>query len=588
MSKRKRGTPRPPAQPNQPGSLGSESQVERDLPEGDAAAEFAAPVEYRPIDLELEYGATEAPHEKDLTGLMKAWRKGRATTNIFEVLQDGYVAIFALAMFGAMIANLIIRTQQNASACVSESCLAGRTIVPWATIAGFMALALFASRLFGPVLASAAEGFWLFDAPIRRSRLLGGRLVAIVVGSGLIGAGLGALVALITGSAAPGVGMWAAATGLGAAGCVAFAAAEQGASRTRLVRVAQALFSAIGIGALLLVVAITAGWLPTTFVSLDARSLLVPSVVAAAGMLVLVLSIVVAARRLGDIHRARLVSGGALVSGMQGAAFALDLGLMRDILVEREAVARGRVKPRRGHGKGTTALVWRDLQRLLRFPLPLVTLAVTAVVPYAVDALGLGMINTLLSGIVLCFALVPVMGQLRVLSRTPGLARTMPFSTSQMRTAAMVVPAVLALLWSAAVIPAYMGLSTSDAAHRSPADAAQVALVSGLAGLLGAVRWVTAGSAKFDTPMMATPMGAMPPSLIFNLIRGFDMVILITAPILFNIGPIWSLAIAAVIFLFLRSGGINREDLMEQQAEQQRQLQAAKQQQNKEKIRVRR
>ena len=38
-------------------------------------------------------------------------------------------------------------------------------MLPWAAFAAAVALALAASRLFGPVLASAAEGFWLLDAP---------------------------------------------------------------------------------------------------------------------------------------------------------------------------------------------------------------------------------------------------------------------------------------------------------------------------------------------------------------------------------------------------------------------------------------
>ena len=56
--------------------------------------------------------------------------------------------------------------------------------------------------------------------------------------------------------------------------------------------------------------------------------------------------------RLGRIRRARLLSGGALVSGISGAFFALDIGLARDIVVERRAIERGHVRPRRGKGVG--------------------------------------------------------------------------------------------------------------------------------------------------------------------------------------------------------------------------------------------
>ena len=45
-----------------------------------------------------------------------------------------------------------------------------------------------------------------------------------------------------------------------------------------------------------------------------------------------------AARRLEEFHSLKLTSGGSLVSGLQGAMFGLDLGLMRDILVDRKAL----------------------------------------------------------------------------------------------------------------------------------------------------------------------------------------------------------------------------------------------------------
>ena len=61
--------------------------------------------------------------------------------------------------------NVVIRAQRVVSECSSESCLSARTVLPWAALALSVALALAVSRLFGPVLASAAEGFWLLDTP---------------------------------------------------------------------------------------------------------------------------------------------------------------------------------------------------------------------------------------------------------------------------------------------------------------------------------------------------------------------------------------------------------------------------------------
>ena len=115
--------------------------------------------------------------------------------------------------------------------------------------------------------------------------------------------------------------------------------------------------------------------------------------------MLLAVSLVLAVLRLGRIRRTRLVSGGALVRGISGAFFALDFGLARDIVVERRAVAVGSVRPKRGRGLGRQALVWREWQRLLRFPQPLFMLAVTLVVPYACDALGMSTLTPVVAAL---------------------------------------------------------------------------------------------------------------------------------------------------------------------------------------------
>jgi hypothetical protein len=526
--------------------------------------------------------APDAVDEKELHDLVKEWRHGRATRRLLDAIQDAYVTIFSVAMIGAMVTNLVLQAQANVANCAADSCLSARTLVPWAALAGAFALTLGLSRLFGPVLASAAEGFWLMDAPISRRRLLGGRLVLAVSAAGGIGALLGGLIAALTGSAPLAIGLWALANGLGCAALIAFAAAEQGIERHQLVRAVQGVFAGLGIATMLLVVSIAAGWV--RFAMGTDLSVPIASVVSGLGLVVLVAALLLAFRRLDQIRRARLLSGGSLVSGMQGAMFALDFGLVRDILVERDAVARGHVKPTKGRGVGLTALVWRDLQRVVRFPRSLIGLVISLVVPYAVDALGLAALTPFLSGLVLVAVLVPFLSTLRVLSRTGGLARMFPFKTSQLRTAAMVVPFSLAFVWQLAAIPAFIGISSAGA-ERAPADAVLVSLATGMAGLLGAVRWVTAKPVDFKTPMVATESGALPPTLIFNLFRGFDMVALITAPVMFGASPVWSLLLAAVVFIGLR-GTFNMEELRAEQEVLQREAAAAKAQRAGEKIKI--
>ena len=541
-------------------------------PEPSAPAAVVEPAEPEQTFWFLPDTPPEPVDERDLHEAMKQWRHGRATRTIGEAIQNAYVAIFTIVMIGAMITNLVLKAQSSMAGCAELSCQSARTLVPWATWFALLGLALGVSRLFGPVLVSAAEGFWLMDAPIERSRLLSGRLRLAVLAFGLIAAVLGALTAALSGSSPLEIALWALADGLGAAGVTAFAAAEQTRERVRLTRLVQTVLATLALATLLLTVAVAAGWL--TLALPQETSLLVPAVAAALGLVLLIVELLAARRRLDQIRRARLVSGGSLVAGMQGAMYALDFGLVRDIVVERAAVERGHVNPTPGRGVGLQALLWRDLQRLTRFPRPLVGLAASVVAPYALDALGMTTLNPFISGLILVVVLVPFMSMLRVLSRTGGLARMFPFRTSQVRTVAMVVPLLLALAWQVATVPAFVGI-TSGGAERSVLDGVAIALITGIAGWLGAVRWVTAKKVDFNSPMVATESGAVPPTLILNLFRGIDMVALITAPVMLGGSPLWSFALAGVAFVFLR-GTFNMDEMKSQQEQLKREQDAAK------------
>ena len=492
--------------------------------------------------------------ERQLELLMGDWRRGRTTRNIWQALGDAYVLLFSLAIILAMLISLIVQAQGQAAGCSSSGCQAARNVLPLAVVTA--------------VLASAAEGFWLFDAPVDRSRFLRKRLRIAEIVSLVGGAIAGALVSALSGLSGRAIIAWTVATGLSAAALVAFAAAEQGAERVRTVRVLQSVAMVLAGLLLLALVSTATGWYPMS-ISTELSVLIAWSVVAGA-VLVLIVALVVANGRLNSIRRARLMSGGSLVSGMQGAAFALDFALIRDILQEREAVERGQVRATRGRGMGLHALVWRDVQRLLRFPKPLVTLAATIVVPYALQALGLGRLTSPLSALVLVAAMVPFFTSLRVLSRTKGLMRMMPFTTSQVRTAASIVPAILALVWALATIPAFHGIG--DAARMDWFHAVLYALVTAAAGFIGAIRWVSAKPADYSTPMVATQAGAMPPSLMFNLLRGLDMVALITIWLVLGLSP-WIGVVAAILaYSFLRMGGLDQQELQQMQEESRRQL----------------
>ncbi|MGO1488115.1 MAG: DUF6297 family protein [Arachnia sp.] len=522
-------------------------------------------------EVDERFGEIGQADERQLKLLMKDWRRGRADRNLLEAFQDAYVMVFGVVLIGAMLISAIIQAQQSVAGCGTEQCLAARSLLPWAAVASILAFTLVACRMFGPIVASAAEGFWLMDGPVDRRRLLTGRLIGALAAAFAAGALFGALVAALTGSALLSILVWAAAAGFGSMGLTAFAAAEQGVERRWITATLQWLVGVVAMLTLLALVGISAGLLSAA--PLQELSVEFAWIVAGAGLLLALLSGVIAQMRLRNIRRQRLTAGSSLIAGMQGAAFAMDFALVRDILVEDKAKRKGHVRATRGVGLGTTAIIMRDVQRLWRNPFPLALWFASMVVPYAVQALGISQLNPPISALLLMGALIGFCNSLRVLSSAQGLQRCFPFDPATIKTATMVVPASLALIWGIATAPAFIGVLGGD--QVSALSGLTSALITALAGFLATIRWVSAKPADYGGPIVSTGVGALPPGMLFSVLRGIDMVALVTLPIVFG-WPAWiSLVIAAIAFAFLRSG-LDREAMMEQQKEQQKLLDAEK------------
>ncbi len=188
----------------------------------------------------------------------------------------------------------------------------------------------------------------------------------------------------------------------------------------------------------------------------------------------------------------------------------------------------------------------------------------------------MGVLTPVFGALALFGATIPLLGGLRVLTRTGGLARCLPFSLSRIKLASIAVPAVLAALWAIATTPAFLGLGVG-AADRTPLDAFFMAVATGAAGLLAAVRWTQAKGVDFGAPMVSTQAGAVPPGLVTNVFRGFDVCLLSTAPMALGFSPIWSLLIAGIAALILLNS-MDAESLRARQAEQQKLLDQQKRQ----------
>jgi hypothetical protein len=75
--------------------------------------------------------------------------------------------------------------------------------------------------------------------------------------------------------------------------------------------------------------------------------------------------------------------------------------------------------------------------------------------------------------------------------------------------------------------------------------------------------------------MMQTGFGAMPPSLMFNLFKGLDVVAVVTGPLLLGWSPLVSIIIAGVV-LYLLSGSFDLREAQQMQQEMKKERDRAK------------
>ena len=460
-----------------------------------------------------------------------------------EAVSDAYVALFSAVVLGAMAVSVVVNLRVVTSgACSSGSCLDARDALGWLFGLAAVTVVLAVARLLGPMLVSPAVGTWLLTAPLDRTALVRGRLVGTSVVAALTGAVLAATGATLS-AYPPAVVGWL--SGLAAVTCVLLVAVSTIAQARRgpAVRLlAWLLGGALWIGLVLVARDTVPGFLRAPAVA----PLRVALVVAGAAAVVL---LVLAYRHLELIRREQLVSGGALLPGLSGALASLDLTLFYDILVARHWRARSTVRVVRGRGSGAGALVWREVVRLRRTPQVLLGLAGALVLPYLAATLGLGHVMVVVVTLTGFVAGVGLFTSLRVLSRTASLLRCFPLPAPAVKAACAGVPAALLVLWSLAAAPA-----VHDAIGGPWGPSIAVALACGLTIATAAVRWMTSHPPDYRLPLITSPMGAVPTSLYFSVLRGFDVLLLGTAPLLLSPTPTgagWSVGLMALVLSFL-------------------------------------
>jgi len=468
---------------------------------------------------------------------VRHWRRSRRTLALGEALQDLYIGVFAVLMLGSMLVSVLVNLSESGDrACVAADCAAARALLPWLVVGLLLAVLWSLARMVGPVAVSPGMASWLLPSPVDRGELLRGR----ARGAALLASGVVAPVAAGAATLA-GFGIetlvvfTACAAGVASYG-VGLLAHAQAAPRTAHPACLLGPLSLVAVAAGLAAIAVSRA--PEVTPSDELRwTWLVATVAAWVGVaVVLVRAGAVTAR----LRRRDVAPGGVLVPGRGGALATLDLALMFDVLVAHDASRRGAVRPRRGGPHGVAALVWRDVIRLRRHPGRAALLVGSLVVPYAVAAVG-GRVVVVLVEVLVCFVLVvPLLTALRVLTRSAGMARMLPFGWGATRAAAIVVPGVLLV---------GHGLLSAAALHRTldlPAgELVLLGAAAGLGGLAAGVRWVTGRPPDYARPLVSTPAGGVPTNLYGSVLRGFDIAVLTALPML--LAPTGAGAAASVL-----------------------------------------
>lgn len=501
----------------------------------------------------------------DLRGDIRHWRRGRATATLGEVVQDVYVVVFAALLFGSMLVSVLVNVGDVLTGlCTASDCREARSVLPWATGLALVVAVLAACRLFGPVFVTPAAGSWLLTAPVDRGLLLRPRL-AMALGLATLAGLPAAAVALLAGFDALASVWLAALTSLLGVAAAALAALFQGEpgrrqfdpeartragsgtsflpwvpagpERTRALTWTLTgalwvvlLVLAIGRGPLVAEPSGWGGWAALAVACVGAVALALPAV-----------------RSLARLRRREVSPGGVLAPNLSGALAMLDLALFYDVLLAHQARRRGSVRPLRGGPSGVWSLVWVDLSRLRRAPGSMAVLAGAVVLPYVAATAGLGRATVLVATLAGFLAGLPLLSGLRVLSRTPGMARNLPWGGGSTRRTAVLVPGLLLAAYGLACWPA-----VTDGI--APGTGMSVGLATGLAALSSAVRWVTGRPPDYGRPLVSTPAGGVPTNLYGSAFRGFDILVLTTVPLLLaetSTGVLISIALSAAVLGYL-------------------------------------
>jgi hypothetical protein len=132
------------------------------------------------------YGAI--PASRELRRWMRKIRRDKADRSVWQQFEDIYLVVFALAMFGATIGNVVLNLNDRSAACTSAACNWLLLTVPLILVPLLVSSMLRVLLSIGPIAVSRATGFWLLATPVDRASLLRPSYRLVVVVSAAVGA----------------------------------------------------------------------------------------------------------------------------------------------------------------------------------------------------------------------------------------------------------------------------------------------------------------------------------------------------------------------------------------------------------------
>jgi hypothetical protein len=244
-------------------------------------------------------------------------------------------------------------------------------------------------------------------------------------------------------------------------------------------------------------------------------------------------------RTLDRLGRITVIAGGELLAGLAGAASSLDVSMLGDVIAARHWRLKGRMRTRRGRGAQGAAIVQREFHRILRWPRRLAVAVALLVVPYAVHGAGFHVLVPVAAAIAGFIAVRPMLDGLRTACRSTGLVRALGWDLRDLRVVMAVVPGLFTIAWVACAGPA---IGSASAAF---------AVAAGI--ISGTVRHASARPPSYAGPLVTSPMGAIPPGLFSQPARGFDLLVLCLAPVLFNIPTLWVIVVPSIVLAVMFS-----------------------------------